>query len=405
LKPRAGLVAALLLGLALPSLGAAPPRWFRGNTHTHTLWSDGDGAPDEVVDWYVSHGYDFLVLSDHNVIAEGEKWIPIGAEKKSISPARVEALRAKYGERVVTREREGRAEMRLRTLDEVRRDFERPGTFLMIRGEEITDWSTNVHHGLLNAPRTVAPASAGSARDALEKTVALAQAEEKRCGCPLLLHLNHPNYLWAVTPDDLAHVLGERYFEVYNGHRFAHNEGDAAHASTEKVWDLVNTARLTELGGDPLFGLATDDMHELHDFPSVTNPGRGWIVLRAPALTMPAILAAMKAGDFYASSGVALDDVVRGRHALTVKIAAQAGVTYTTRFYGTRVKDGERGAIGELLAEVEGSEATYRFKGDELYVRATVVSSRLHPNPYAKGDLETAWVQPVVVKRVAPKAQ
>jgi hypothetical protein len=37
----------LLLPALLPSLlAAAPageaPRWYKGNTHTHSLWSDGD---------------------------------------------------------------------------------------------------------------------------------------------------------------------------------------------------------------------------------------------------------------------------------------------------------------------------------------------------------------------------
>lgn len=41
-------------------------RWFKGNTHTHTTMSDGDSSPEEVARWYKSHGYQFLVLSDHN---------------------------------------------------------------------------------------------------------------------------------------------------------------------------------------------------------------------------------------------------------------------------------------------------------------------------------------------------
>jgi len=32
------------------------PRWYKGNTHTHTLNSDGDSHPDDVVKWYRSHG-------------------------------------------------------------------------------------------------------------------------------------------------------------------------------------------------------------------------------------------------------------------------------------------------------------------------------------------------------------
>ena len=43
-------------------------RWLKGNTHTHTTYSDGDSAPEVVVDWYAEHGYDFLFLTDHNVI-------------------------------------------------------------------------------------------------------------------------------------------------------------------------------------------------------------------------------------------------------------------------------------------------------------------------------------------------
>lgn len=40
--------------------GQAPVRWLKGNTHTHTLNSDGDSSPDEVVRWYREHGYQFL---------------------------------------------------------------------------------------------------------------------------------------------------------------------------------------------------------------------------------------------------------------------------------------------------------------------------------------------------------
>jgi len=39
---------------------------YRGNIHTHTTESDGDAEPEKVVEWYNNHGYDFLVLSDHN---------------------------------------------------------------------------------------------------------------------------------------------------------------------------------------------------------------------------------------------------------------------------------------------------------------------------------------------------
>ena len=43
-------------------------QWFKGNTHTHTTESDGDSSPEFVARWYKDHGYDFLVLSDHNTL-------------------------------------------------------------------------------------------------------------------------------------------------------------------------------------------------------------------------------------------------------------------------------------------------------------------------------------------------
>jgi len=44
-----------------------PLAWYRGNTHTHSSMSDGDSPPDEVAARYRDLGYDFLVLTDHNV--------------------------------------------------------------------------------------------------------------------------------------------------------------------------------------------------------------------------------------------------------------------------------------------------------------------------------------------------
>src|SRR5579863_10299269 len=50
-------------------------KWYRGNIHTHTLWSDGDDYPEMVALWYRDHGYDFLSFSDHNTLLRKERWI------------------------------------------------------------------------------------------------------------------------------------------------------------------------------------------------------------------------------------------------------------------------------------------------------------------------------------------
>lgn len=52
----------------------AMPKWFKGNLHAHSLWSDGDDFPEMVADRYREKGYHFLVLSEHNVLARGPRW-------------------------------------------------------------------------------------------------------------------------------------------------------------------------------------------------------------------------------------------------------------------------------------------------------------------------------------------
>ena len=53
------------------------PQWWKGNLHTHTFWSDGNDFPEMVAEWYLDHGYNFLALSDHNILSQGQKWVSL----------------------------------------------------------------------------------------------------------------------------------------------------------------------------------------------------------------------------------------------------------------------------------------------------------------------------------------
>ena len=52
-------------------------RWYRGNLHTHSLWSDGDDYLEMIALWYREHGYDFLGFTDHNLLANKDRWVEI----------------------------------------------------------------------------------------------------------------------------------------------------------------------------------------------------------------------------------------------------------------------------------------------------------------------------------------
>ncbi len=413
---------AIVLMAALNTSPAASARWWRGNLHTHSLWSDGNDYPEMVAAWYKEHGYDFLSLSDHNVMLEGTRWTDANTNRGGA------AAFEKYLKRFGTEGVESRVEgtnrpVRLKTLEEFRGRLEEPGRFLLLPGEEISDRfkSAPIHMNATNLRERVKPPGGESIHEVMQNNVDAVLAQRERTGQPMIPHINHPNFCWALTAEDMMRVRGERFFEVYNGHPGVRNTGDTHHASTERIWDILLTRRLAELGLDPMWATAVDDAHEYHGIAmKQANPGRGWIMVRAAKLTPATLIAAMEAGDFYASTGVHLKGIRRTKNKLSIKVDAEPGVTYTTQFIGTRRgfdahsepvldQDGKEirttrrysEDIGRVLQETKGTSASYKLKGDEIYVRAKVVSSRPKANPSSDGDHEAAWVQPVVgeVKR------
>ncbi|MCP5112125.1 MAG: hypothetical protein GY953_14945 [bacterium] len=177
--------------------------------------------------------------------------------------------------------------------------------------------------------------------------------------------LNHPNFHWAVTAEEMAQVDGLRMFEVYNGHPTVHNMG------LEEMWDVVLSA------GREIHGVAVDDAHHFKEFaPDLSNPGRGWVVVKAADLAAPAITEALGAGEFYSSTGVELADVVRQPNGLRITIKSEGDFRYATRYTGE---------MGKLLAASNDVESEYTLRPGEVYVRATVTDSMGRK----------AWVQPV----------
>lgn len=386
-------LAGSVICLALAHQESAQPRWWKGNTHTHTLWSDGDGAPEHVAAWYRDAGYNFLVLSDHNVLSVSERWVPI-REQGPLTDERVQALVERFGAQQVALRESPEPAMRLRTLSEVKAALEEPGAFMLIQGEEITG---KVHVNGINLTQQIPATKAGSTSATIQAYVDAVAADGEAGGRPTLAHLNHPNFTWAVSPSDVAPIRGALHFEVYNGHPAVHNPGDAEHASTEQLWDLCLALRLGTLGRELLFGVASDDTHAyFRQSADLANSGRGFVMVRSRELSADAIVAAMRRGDYYSSTGVLLEEVTVDEAGMTLRIDAQQGVAYRTEFIGTRLSEQVLGEVGEVLLSTAKNPARYTFAGDELYVRARVVSDAPMANPAPEDGVQLAWTQPVI---------
>lgn len=372
--------------------------WYKGNLHTHSYWSDGDNYPEMILDWYKTQGYDFAVLSDHNTLQAGEKWKLI--PKSPLHEQAFENYLKKYGEDWVESKTDsaGRIHVRLKTMEEYRSLFEEEGNFLIIPSEEVTAKFEKkpIHMNVTNIQEYIEPATGNSVTEVLQRTIDQVKKQREETGHPMFLHINHPNFVWAITPEDIMALTGERFFEVYNGHPEVHNYGDSLRPSMEALWDLVQVSYL-RAGKPLLYGLAVDDAHNYHVFgKKESNPGRGWVEVRSKSLSPEDLIEALEAGDFYASTGVRLKQVKFNGKSLRISVKPEEGVTYTIRFFGTKKSNPEN--VGVLLREFQGTEGSYNLEEDDLYVRAKVISSKSKENPYRPGDMEEAWIQPVVKK-------
>lgn len=301
-------------------------RWFKGNTHAHTLMSDGDSPPEDVARWYKTHGYNFLVLSDHNVFTD---------------PGKLAHLT--------------------------------DSSFLLIPGEELTTSYERrpVHVNGLNLPHVLEPRTDSTLAGTIQKNV---DAIREVDGVP---HINHPNFRWAFGKEVLAKIERDKLLEIFNGHPLVHNEGGGGSPGMEEIWDHLLSR------GKRIYGIAVDDAHHFKEEFSAarSNPGRGWIAVKAESLETKALMRSLEAGQFYASTGVELDDVAVTPTTMEIRIRQRGDFKFRTRFIGTE---------GRVLHETTANPAIFKLASVRtVYVRAKVTDS----------GGAAAWVQPVFMAR------
>jgi hypothetical protein len=180
--------------------------------------------------------------------------------------------------------------------------------------------------------------------------------------------LAHPE--WRIGWDDtkFRDLEGFTAFEIYNGgttittEREEYNENLWLHGLNNRGWS------------NRVWAVAVDDSHD----PSAID--KGWIMVKAPALTQPAIKEAVESGSFYASNGPSFRVLGVLKDAIT---AASPDATMI------RFIDQE----GKVVAEGPASWASYRPAGTERWIRVEALTA----------DGRTAWSQPFWLIPNAPK--
>ncbi len=292
-----------VLILALISGGQAPVlHWYKGNTHTHTLESDGDSSVADVVRWYRDHGYDFLVITDHDKIT-------VAADDK----------------------------------------------LLLIPGEEVTDRLPKkpLHVNAIGLKSVVKPQGGVSPLDVLQRNV---NAIRDAGGIPAI---NHPNFGWAFDAEVLKKLENVKLVEIASGHPYVNMDGGGGIPSVEKMWDDVLTS------GKTVYGIAVDDSHHLKfqsEKGNVALPGRAWIVVRAAECTTEAIMGAIERGDFYASKGPELTDYTVTDRVVSVAVRESGGAKFRIQFIGSGGKLLRESIVNAASYIIRGDEGYVRVK-------------------------------------------
>ncbi|MCP4340544.1 MAG: CehA/McbA family metallohydrolase [Desulfobulbaceae bacterium] len=219
---------------------AQPGRFWRGNLHTHSTWSDGALSPETVAQVYIDAGYDFLMLSEHFI--------------------------NHYNSPIVD----------TRSL--------RSNQFTTIIGAELHAPNTSVgelwHIVAAGLPLDFTPCQKGETGVDIARRAAAAGA---------FVGIAHPAWSQLTIEDgrsiDIAHAV-----EIYN-------HGCAIETDRGDGWYLLDQL-LND--GKKLTGFAADDAHFHHHDSDAFG---GWVQVKARSADPEELLEALKLGHYYSSQG------------------------------------------------------------------------------------------------------
>jgi hypothetical protein len=289
-----------------------PGRFWRGNLHTHSNRSDGLLAPEDVCRRYQEAGYDFIALTDH--------FLP------------------RYDFPIVDT-----------------RGY-RNGDFTTLIGAELHKDMTELggmwHLLAVGLPLDFEPGPENElvhelAARALETGAFVAAA--------------HPQW-YTQTERDMEALGRVDAIEIYNGVAIDSNDRPDG-------WYMAD---IVLSRGYRCFTYAADDYHGMKDRNDFM---RGWVWVKAEANTPEALLAAVKQGHFYSSTGPQLHEVtLTNNRTLTVRCSPASRIFVTGKGPTTKFV----GGTGITHAEFDLSEF------NSSYCRVTVrdeLGQRAWSNP------------------------
>lgn len=325
-------------------------RFYKANLHCHSTLSDGHLSPEELKALYKGAGYSILAYSDHNVLVDHSEL----SDEDFLAMSAVEIDVNKRGEEAWEK----------RPCYHVNFFPRDPHATVLPCYNPKYVWGKNQTELRDNQLYIGTP---DFRREYDDLNVML--EEFARNG--FLAMLNHPTWSRQTMEDYRALKAGNIFaMELYNNSCYVMG------------YDEINTHVFDELlcHGHRIFGTACDDNHNKSatDSPYSDSLG-GFVMIKAASLTQEAVWDALKAGQFYASTGPLIEELYIEDETLVVKTSPAVRVALTTGVRQARAKLPEGGAKTITEARFDLSRV---WPG---YIRLTVTD--------AEG--RCAWSQPI----------
>lgn len=293
-----------------------PGQFYRGNLHTHTTRSDGGRTVEQVAGDYRARGYDFVSLTDH--------FLPNAHFRKG-----------EPGFITVT--------------DSHSEDTD---TFITIPGAEL-------HGPAMENGEIWHIVAVGLPLDFPELAEGETGPEVARRASQLgaFVGLAHPHWNVVSETDALSIVDIIDSVEIYNhGCEVQVSRGYGLHM----VEMLLNK-------GHRVLQYAADDAHFKHQRGTFTDAFGGWVQVKSASLTPDAIVAALKAGDFYSSTGPEIHDIQLDGD--TIRVVSSPVETVLVSGRGATFRREHGVSIIEFEGDISGMKET-------PYVTVTVIDAQ-----------------------------
>jgi len=293
---------------------------YRGNLHGHSTHSDGVLSAQAVVETYADLGYDFTCLSDH-------LWIDDKFAATSVCDGR--AL-----------DRKGFITLPSAELHCYGKTYDQDGVWHIVANGLPLDFACPDANE--TAPDLIARAQAAGA----------------------YVSLAHPEW-YTMTTDEAMQLAAADAVEIYNHSCVV----TSARGSGIAIADYL----LNE--GKKISFTATDDSHfELPDW------GGGWVMVAAAELSQNALVAALKAGHHYASTGADFTDLQIEDGVLTVSSSPVENVVISGAGHMAMAETGKNMTVTQFDLS--------KFRSDWFRITLRDAAGKMAwSNPYYKSDL------------------